>query len=193
MNKLQNKITKTSKVRIYNNIQKYIYEIFDDLFFIQKRYGKWGKIIDVYKIRTMYKNAESNFPVEEIMNGNKPINDARIIPSRKWMRKYGIDELPQIINIIKGDMNFIWSRPIDIHYKNNLDDYYFDIRKKQKPGVFWSYTFFDKKWTRSLQQNANIYAKLLNKYKNEWWTKLYKFYIRTLFKNVKAILQWANR
>ena len=194
MNNFQEEISKINNKNIYNNFQKYIYEVFDDLIFVQNRYGKWWKIIQVYKIRTMQKDAELRLNIEEFIDGNRPKDDDRLIPSRKRMRKYGIDELPQIINIIKWDMNFFGARPISEKYKQLFDKYDFDIRTMDKPWIFWSYTFFDRaNKNRSSRQSANIYAKLLNKYKSKWWIDLYKFHIYTLFQNIKAIIKWVNK
>ncbi|CAN7711286.1 sugar transferase [Paenibacillus sp. LjRoot153] len=75
------------------------------ILFKQQRYGKHGRVFHIYKFRTMYENV----PTE----GRSPISgdDARITPIGRILRKTSIDELPQMINILKGEMSFIGPRP----------------------------------------------------------------------------------
>ncbi len=82
--------------------------------------GKNGIPFIAYKIQTMYDHADEK--LEEIVaahgiNGfGKPAHDPRIIPSRAWMRKYFIDELPQIYNVLKGEMSIVGIRPKSVAY-----------------------------------------------------------------------------
>lgn len=177
-----------------NYFKEYIYDLFDDWIFVQKRYWLNWQIIDVYKIRTMIKDAENNIP-QEIKNGLwRPTNDHRLIKSRAWMRKYWIDELPQLINILKWDMNIFGVRPMDETTKSTISASDFALRTKYKPGIFWVYAFY-LIWRKSRKhyQKVNIYAKYFDKYKKIWWPKLYKFLARTLVKNFEAIIRWSNR
>lgn len=88
------------------------------VFFKHKRIGKDGKIIYLYKFRTMVDNAEElikNFNEEqkkEYEEKYKLSNDPRITRIGKILRKTSLDELPQLINILKGDMSLIGPRPI---------------------------------------------------------------------------------
>ncbi len=75
------------------------------IFFIQKRAGEDGKIFRAYKLRTMVENAEKTGLGYEIEK-----NDARITRIGKHLR-WGIDELPQLINVFKGDMSLVGPRP----------------------------------------------------------------------------------
>ncbi len=87
-------------------------------FFAHKRIGKNGKIINIYKFRTMLPNAEDmikNFDEEqmkEFRENYKLKNDPRITRIGKFLRKTSLDELPQIVNIIKGELSIIGPRPI---------------------------------------------------------------------------------
>ena len=72
--------------------------------FKQKRVTLYGKIFYVYKFRTMVKNAEELGA--QVTTGE----DARITKCGKWLRKFRIDEFPQIFNIIKGDLSFVGDR-----------------------------------------------------------------------------------
>ena len=88
------------------------------IFFIDKRYGKHRKIIGVIKFRTMYSDCR---PIEEILTKQeykeytksfKLENDPRTTKLGKLLRKTSLDELPQLLNILVGQMSFIGPRPI---------------------------------------------------------------------------------
>lgn len=89
-----------------------------NVFFIQERLGKKGKIIKIYKFRTMIINAEEileSMPLEkkkEFEENYKFNNDLRITKVGKFLRESSLDELPQLLNIIKGDMSLVGPRPI---------------------------------------------------------------------------------
>lgn len=88
------------------------------VFFKHTRIGKDGKIIKIYKFRSMVDNAEDlikNFTSEqmkEYKENYKLSNDPRVTKVGKFLRKTSLDELPQLINIIKGDLSIIGPRPV---------------------------------------------------------------------------------
>lgn len=87
------------------------------IFFTQERAGKDMKPFTIYKFRSMYKNAESMFERMQAQNEQtghafKIKDDPRVTHVGKFIRKYSIDELPQLLNIIKGDMSIVGPRPI---------------------------------------------------------------------------------
>lgn len=88
------------------------------IFFMHNRIGKNGKNFKMYKFRTMKKDAEnmiSSFTPEQMKEWKenyKLTNDPRITKFGNFLRKTSLDELPQIINIIKGDLSIIGPRPI---------------------------------------------------------------------------------
>ena len=88
------------------------------VFFEHKRIGKNGKIINLYKFRSMVINAEElikSFTPEqmkEYKENYKLTNDPRITKVGKFLRKTSLDELPQLINIINGDLSIIGPRPV---------------------------------------------------------------------------------
>ena len=90
------------------------------VFYCQKRCGKNGKELTVLKFRTMVINAEKLGPAwtEE--------SDLRITPIGRFLRKTALDELPQTINILKGEMSWVGSRPFDVDEQKLLE--------KQIPG-----------------------------------------------------------
>ncbi len=80
-------------------------------FFLQKRVGQNGKLFTIIKIKTMYPNKGSTVTTA---------NDNRITKSGMFFRKYKIDELPQLINVLKGDMSFVGPRPDVPGYADKL-------------------------------------------------------------------------
>lgn len=94
----------------------------------QKRIGKNGKIINIYKFRSMVVNAEE--VLKEMLKDEKNriewqkyqkfSNDHRITKIGKILRKTSLDELPQLFNVLKGDMSFIGPRPLVV---GELDDH----------------------------------------------------------------------
>ena len=88
------------------------------VFFKHKRIGKNGKEIYIYKFRTMVENAEDlikQFTPEqtkEFKENFKLENDPRVTKIGRILRKTSLDELPQLINIIKGDISIIGPRPV---------------------------------------------------------------------------------
>lgn len=104
-----------------------------------KRMGKGGKIIEVYKLRTMHAYSEylqeyvyEKFKLEE---GGKFKNDFRVTALGKLLRKFWLDELPMLINLLKGEMKLVGVRPISRHYFNLYSE---ELKKKRilyKPGL----------------------------------------------------------
>ena len=88
------------------------------VFFAHKRIGKNGKEIKILKFRTMVDNAEDLIKeftpeqMEEFKKNFKLENDPRITKMGKFLRKTSLDELPQLINIIRGELSLIGPRPV---------------------------------------------------------------------------------
>jgi lipopolysaccharide/colanic/teichoic acid biosynthesis glycosyltransferase len=99
-------------------------------FFFQERIGRNGKIFSIYKLRTMRitNNKDKSFTVE---------NDSRIYPLGRYLRILKIDELPQIINILKGEMSLIGPRPERADIVNEILIEYpiFNLRHLIVPGI----------------------------------------------------------
>jgi lipopolysaccharide/colanic/teichoic acid biosynthesis glycosyltransferase len=81
--------------------------------YCQWRVGKRGKLFQVYKFRTMIVDAEKMH--DRVMSNcdglHKREDDPRITPIGKWLRKYSLDELPQLFNVLKGEMSLVGPRP----------------------------------------------------------------------------------
>ncbi|MCC7303414.1 MAG: sugar transferase [Bacteroidia bacterium] len=108
-----------------------------------RRVGKHGKIIGVYKFRTMHPYAEYLQDYVISLNGynakGKPADDFRLAPWGKFMRKYWLDELPQLINVLKGEMKIMGVRPLSETRFNEFPPAMRELRKKYKPGCIPPY------------------------------------------------------
>ena len=105
-----------------------------------KRIGKDGRRFYVFKLRTMHPYAEYLqdyvFQKNHLSEGGKFNNDFRISTLGSIARKYWIDELPMIINVLKGDMKLVGVRPISEHYFNLYPEELQKKRIQYKPGLF---------------------------------------------------------
>jgi sugar transferase (PEP-CTERM system associated) len=102
------------------------------LFYQQERVGKDGHVFKVLKFRSMYKNAEKNGTPQWASK-----NDPRITRVGNIIRKLRIDELPQILNVLKGEMSFVGPRPERPFFVNQLNERvpFYEVRHSIKPGI----------------------------------------------------------
>lgn len=109
------------------------------LFFKQKRVGKNGRYFYIYKFRSMYVDAEERkaaLMAQNEMNGLmfKMDDDPRITKIGKFIRKTSIDELPQFINVLKGDMSLVGTRPPTVNEFKQYEGHH-KRRLSMKPGI----------------------------------------------------------
>ena len=110
------------------------------VFFVQKRMGRKGRIFNFYKFRTMVKDAEKLKPLLRDKNEAKGgvifkiRDDPRITRVGKVLRRYSLDELPQLINVLKGDMSLVGPRPFVIEESQKIE-YKFFSRLNIRPGI----------------------------------------------------------
>lgn len=115
---------------------------YNTIFYTQERIGKNGKKFEIYKFRTMVYNSDKvlkqllkeNKYKEEWKIQRKLKDDPRVTKIGKFLRKTHIDEIPQVINVLKGDMSIIGPRPL---IENELDDYKgnHELYESIKPGM----------------------------------------------------------
>ena len=100
--------------------------------YAQERLGRFGEPFMIFKFRTMRVDAESNGPVWA-----SPENDPRVTPIGNFLRKTHLDELPQLLNVIKGDMSLVGPRPERAIFVEQLDREIprYDERLLIKPGM----------------------------------------------------------
>jgi exopolysaccharide biosynthesis polyprenyl glycosylphosphotransferase len=101
------------------------------VFYKQERIGLFGRPFFIYKFRSMYINAEENGP---LLSSDE---DPRITPWGRFMRKWRIDELPQFINIIKGEMSLVGPRPERQYYISKIISTHphYKYLHRVKPGI----------------------------------------------------------
>jgi len=119
------------------------------IFFRQKRVGKNGVQFDMFKLRSMYVDSDDSFHRESIkqyMNGGalndkvdadnlyKLVDDPRVTGIGRFIRKFSIDELPQFINVFRGEMTLVGPRP-PLPYEVEEYDSHHWIRLSGKPGL----------------------------------------------------------
>lgn len=138
--------------------------------FTQKRIGKDGKLFEIYKFRTMVPDADKKLfellekdeeAAKEYKLNKKLKNDPRITKVGGFLRKTSIDELPQLINVLKGDMSLVGPRPYLPREIEDMEGYY-DTIVESKPGItgLWqvsgrSNTTFEERMKFDLEYNEN--------------------------------------
>ena len=110
------------------------------VFFKQQRSGLNGQPFTIYKFRTMVTNAEQlkhELAAMNEMTGPvfKVTKDPRITPMGKWLRKYSLDELPQLFNVLRGEMSLVGPRPLPVDEVKRFNDLAHRRRLSVKPGL----------------------------------------------------------
>jgi sugar transferase (PEP-CTERM system associated) len=101
------------------------------IFYRQERVGENGSVFKLLKFRSMVENAEANGPVWA------EADDKRVTRVGRWIRKWRLDEIPQMLNVLKGDMSFVGPRPERPYFVETLrrEIPYYDRRFFVKPGI----------------------------------------------------------
>jgi lipopolysaccharide/colanic/teichoic acid biosynthesis glycosyltransferase len=161
--------------------------------FKQKRTGKNKKSFYIYKIRTMVENAEKlKNKYRHLNQANGPVfkiyNDPRYTKVGKIIAHLGLDELPQLINVLKGEMSFVGPRPFPVDETKKIPKKY-EKRFGLKPGILSSWVaegaFHNdfEKWMRlDLKdvENKNLWYDLKIVFKSlKFWVKLMINYVVT--------------
>jgi exopolysaccharide biosynthesis polyprenyl glycosylphosphotransferase len=112
------------------------------IFFSQMRAGRYGQPFRMWKFRTMVANAEELLEKIKAEHGNQmegPVfklqNDPRIFPFGEFLRKYSIDELPQLLNVVTGEMSLVGPRPLPLYEVEAFCDLSHRRRLSVKPGI----------------------------------------------------------
>ncbi|MFM7729902.1 MAG: sugar transferase [Flavobacteriales bacterium] len=169
----------TEKVKAPDNNQSPSY----GPLFRMERVGKNGKLIGVYKFRTMHPFAE--YLHDYILNlhgyaqSGKPKNDFRLTPWGKFMRKYWIDELPQLLNVLRGEMKLVGVRPVSVRYMQDIPEELRALRLKQKPGCIPPYVSLNRK--SSVEEVLQAEKEYLLEKERRPYTTDTRFFIRAIF------------
>lgn len=149
------------------------------IFFLQDRPGKHKEIFKVYKLRTMKIGSEKMVKGQEVMK-----DDDRITSIGKFLRRTKIDEIPQVLNVLKGEMSLVGPRPERVA---SLEDYDDEISKRlnMKPGM-----------TGLAQVSGNIYLDLQDRYKYDvYYVEHYSLWldIKIIYRTVGVVLFGEDR
>lgn len=126
------------------------------IYFIQKRVGINGKVFKIIKFRTMQKNASNDqYKYKKLNEVDGPVfkiyNDPRFTQIGRILSRFGLDELPQLVNVIRGDMSLVGPRPLPVDEAQKLKSGE-RVRELIKPGItsMWvsegSHKLSFKKW-----------------------------------------------
>jgi exopolysaccharide biosynthesis polyprenyl glycosylphosphotransferase len=148
------------------------------VFFVQERVGQWGRPFKLIKFRTMH-------PCHEKTSEWVGDNRDRVTRVGRWLRKFRLDELPQFVNILRGDMNLVGPRP---HPVSNVDLFvakipHYSLRSVVRPGVTG--------WAQVRYGYANNLEEETEKVRYDfYYIKRMSFWLdlRILFETVKIIL-----
>jgi exopolysaccharide biosynthesis polyprenyl glycosylphosphotransferase len=112
------------------------------IFFSQMRAGRYGQPFRMWKFRTMVADAEHMLDQVKEDHGNQmegPVfklqNDPRIFPFGAWLRRFSIDELPQLINVVTGEMSLVGPRPLPVYEVEAFCEISHRRRLSVKPGI----------------------------------------------------------
>jgi exopolysaccharide biosynthesis polyprenyl glycosylphosphotransferase len=110
------------------------------VFFRQERAGRYGKPFRMWKFRTMYTDAEERRAALETRNEmTGPVfkikNDPRIFPFGAFLRRTSMDELPQLLNVVRGDMSLVGPRPLPVYEIQRIEKNAQRRRLSVKPGL----------------------------------------------------------
>ncbi len=152
--------------------------------FRQARVGRYGAPFECLKLRTMVVDAESRLPALRDREGHsdglfKLKDDPRVTPPGRWLRRYSIDELPQLVNVLRGEMSLIGPRP-PLPHEVSAYDAYASRRLQVRPGMtgLWQVSGrSDLSWEETLR---------LDLYYVDNWSMLQDLVI--LLRTLKAVL-----
>lgn len=155
------------------------------IFFKQKRVGKNGRYFEIYKFRSMYMDAEErkkDLMAQNEMSGLmfKMKDDPRITKVGKFIRKTSIDELPQFINVLKGDMSLVGTRPPTVAEFKQYQGHH-KRRLSMKPGITGMWQAYGRKTVSDFEE----IVKMDLNYIDNWSIMLD---IKILFKTVQSVL-----
>ncbi len=159
------------------------------VFFVQERVGMAKRRFRLFKFRTMVVDAEKRMAeLEKLNEVSGPVfklrNDPRITPVGRFLRKTSIDELPQLFNVLNGEMSLVGPRPLPVRDYNGFDEDWHRRRFSVRPGITCL-------WQVKGRSNIGFdeWMKLDMEYIDKWsfWLDL-----KILFKTVPAVLRGSG-
>jgi exopolysaccharide biosynthesis polyprenyl glycosylphosphotransferase len=162
------------------------------VFFKQDRAGKYGKSFVMWKFRTMVMGAEAKLAEVKAQQGNEmdgPVfklnDDPRVFKFARLLRKLSIDELPQLINVLLGDMSLVGPRPLPVYEVEEFSKSTYRRRMSVKPGITCTWQVSG----RNSITNFDDWIELDLEYIDNWslW-----YDIKILLKTIPAVLFGAG-
>lgn len=145
------------------------------------RVGYRGRIIKVYKIRSMYPYSEfiqkKAFDMFDLTNTGKINNDFRVTDYGHFIRKYWIDEVPQILNWLRGDIKIVGIRAMSLHYFSLYPDSYQKKYNSVKPGILSP--IFDES-VSDFNEIVSTEEKYLDSYNRNWLLADFRYFWSTI-------------
>ncbi len=165
--------------------------------FIQERVGQYAKIFKFLKFRSMHTNMDDKIHQDyvkkliqgknsEIDNGDesnpvyKLVDDPRITPAGKWLRKLSLDEIPQMWNVLVGQMSLVGPRPPIPYEVKEYKDWHYHRIAAAKPGITGLWQVYGRNST-TFEEMVRLDIRYVEK-----WSLLLD--IKILFKTIKAVL-----
>ena len=146
------------------------------------RFGKNGKMIKVLKFRTMSPYSEYLqayiYEQQGLQEGGKFKDDPRVNTLGRFMRKYWLDELPMIINLLRGDMKLFGVRPLSNHFMSLYPKDFQEYRKKFKPGLFPPF-YVD--MPKTLEEIVDSERRYLEAYERRPWLTDARYFYKSLY------------
>ncbi len=138
------------------------------------RVGKNGESFTIFKIRTLKENTQ----IEEIL------------PGRWFLRKYGLDEIPQIINLILGDMSFFGVRPLGQKEFTQQNQNFQHLYIQKKPGICWGHWISNYLWEEYTKRHDEIFLRLQKIIERKSFSKQVAFYTMIFWQSLLQVLWW---
>jgi len=158
------------------------------VFFSQMRAGRYGKPFRMVKFRTMVPNADKMLDQVKEDHGNQmqgPVfkldNDPRIFPFGSFLRKFSIDELPQLLNVARGEMSLVGPRPLPVYEVEAFNEISHRRRLSVKPGITCEWQAGGRNQITSFEEWVAMDLKYIDN-----WSLWLDFQI--LFRTVPAVL-----
>jgi exopolysaccharide biosynthesis polyprenyl glycosylphosphotransferase len=158
------------------------------VFFSQMRAGRYGQPFRMWKFRTMVADAEKMLDQVKQDHGNQmegPVfklkHDPRIFPFAKFLRKYSLDELPQLLNVVSGEMSLVGPRPLPLYEVEAFCELSHRRRLSVKPGITCEWQAGGRNTITSFEE----WVEMDLKYIDNWslWLD-----IKILFRTIPAVL-----